>query len=133
MNDTYGRQYRCEQLEDSSTSDLDDKTPGYLKEFDRMTGRKPHTPWSTSNAEYGKHIEAVKLSSPANYKFVSPAEADTETLGINPSVVTEVKDKDENQIATPKSAGSNENVPGGTVRKHPPKIRQIIPGETTKK
>ena len=113
VNETYGRHYRCAELDDNSSGDLDDTMPGYLKEFDKMTGRKPHTPWSTSNAEYGKHIDVGTQSSLANYKFVPATDANAVTNAIEPSVVSEAKDKDENQIATPKS-GSSENAPQKT-------------------
>ena len=121
VNDTYGRHYRCAELEDNSSGDLDDTIPGYLKEFDRMTGRKPHTPWSTSNAEYGKHIEVGTLSSLANYKFVPATDANAVTNVIEHSIVSEVKDKDENKIATPKS-GSSENAPQKTPCKGTPNL-----------
>ena len=127
VNDTYGRHYRCQKLENNSSCDLDDRTPGYLKKFDRMTGRKPHTPWSTSNAEYGKHIDVGRQSSLANYKFVPANDANAVTNAIEPSIVSEVKDKDENQIATPKP-GSSENAPQKTPCKGTPNLS----GETGK-
>ena len=77
VNDTYGDFYNntnsvgnkkdSKFTNKAECNDLDAAVPEYLKESERMTGKKPYTPWSTSNAEYGKQVETGKPAY-VNYK-----------------------------------------------------------------
>ena len=70
VNNTYGEFYNInESAGDSKEIKLDNKEENddlnvkdseHLERINKMTSRKPYTPWSTSNAEYGKQVEIGK-------------------------------------------------------------------------
>lgn len=65
-----------------------------------MMSRKPHTPWSTSNADYGRHIEAVRHPQYVNYRSSNAITGENKVQMEKPNLQTVANSTPEGNIAT---------------------------------